>query len=179
MSITSAEAALLGLLTEGDKHPYQIEKDVQFRDMRFWTELSMSAIYKALVKLETLGYVESTTQISEENRARKIYRITEEGLATFKDKLAELLAEPEHLRWQADIAFYNLDVFPQPQQIELLSNYKNKLQEKITEYRALEEFLLQEKCSLYPQSISLRPIYLLQGELAWVDDFINRILAKN
>jgi hypothetical protein len=34
MTITSAEAALLGLLTEGDKHPYQIEKDVQFRDMR-------------------------------------------------------------------------------------------------------------------------------------------------
>jgi DNA-binding PadR family transcriptional regulator len=175
MSITSSEAALLGLLTEGDKHPYQIEKDVQFRDMRFWTELSMSAIYKTLVKLETLGYVESSTQISEENRARKTYHITEEGKAAFMDKLTELISEPEHIRWQADIAFYNLDIFPQDKQLEMLSTYKAKLAEKIVEYKALEDFLISDGCSIYPQSISTRPMYLLQGEIDWVDSFIARI----
>lgn len=175
MTITTAEAALLGLLTEGDKHPYQIEKDVQFRDMRFWTELSMSAIYKALLKLETLGYVESITSISEENRARKIYSITEEGLAAFKDKLAELVAEPEHIRWQADVAFYNFDVFPKQQQIELLNAYKTKLEEKIQGYKDLEAFMTGEGCSIYPLSISLRPIYLLKGEVDWVQDFIKKI----
>jgi DNA-binding PadR family transcriptional regulator len=175
MSITTAEAALLGLLTEGDKHPYQIEKDVQFRDMRFWTELSMSAIYKALVKLETLGYVESNTEISEENRARKIYRITAEGVSAFRDKLTELVAEPEHLRWQADVAFYNFDIFAKEEQTQLLGEYKAKLEAKITEYRALETFMKDEGCSIYPQSISLRPIYLMQGEILWVEDFIRRI----
>ncbi|MDD4308991.1 MAG: PadR family transcriptional regulator [Candidatus Cloacimonetes bacterium] len=175
MSITSAEASLLGLLTEADKHPYQIEKDVQFRDMRFWTELSMSAIYKTLVKLETMGYVESTTEISEENRARKIYRITAEGIAAFKDKLTELVSEVEHIRWQADIAFYNFDIFPKDKQVEMLESYKTKLREKITEYKALEDFMVGENCSIYPQSISRRPVYLLQGEINWVEDFILRI----
>jgi len=175
MSITSSEAALLGLLTEGDKHPYQIEKDVQFRDMRFWTELSMSAIYKTLVKLETLGYVESTTQISEENRARKTYHITPEGTDALTDKLTELVSEPEHIRWQADIAFYNFDIFPKDKQLELLLHYKAKLSEKIIEYKALEEFLVNEGCSMYPQSISTRPMYLFQGEIDWVDNFIDRI----
>lgn len=179
MTITTAEAALLGLLTEGDKHPYQIEKDVQFRDMRFWTELSMSAIYKALLKLETLGYVESTTQISEENRARKIYRITEEGLAAFKDKLAELVAEPEHIRWQADVAFYNFDAFPKEKQIELLKNYVTKLEEKIKGYGELENFMQGEGCSIYPMSISRRPIYMLKGEMDWANDYIARIEKYN
>ncbi len=179
MTITTAEAALLGLLTEGDKHPYQIEKDVQFRDMRFWTELSMSAIYKALLKLETLGYVESTTQISEENRARKIYRITEEGLAAFKDKLAELVAEPEHIRWQADVAFYNFDAFPKEKQIELLKNYVTKLEEKINGYGELETFMQGEGCSIYPMSISRRPIYMLKGEMEWANDYIARIEKLN
>ncbi len=175
MSITSAEAALLGLLTEGEKHPYQIEKDVQFRDMRFWTELSMSAIYKTLVKLETLGYVESSTEISEENRARKIYKITPEGIEAFKDKLTELVAEPEHVRWQSEIAFYNFDIFPKDTQITLLKSYRKKLEEKISCYRDLEAFLIKDGCSMYPISISLRPIYLLQGEILWVDDFIGKI----
>lgn len=178
MSVTSAEAALLGLLCEGPKHPYQIEKDVQFRDMRFWTELSMSAIYKSLTKLEFMNFVESTTEISEGNRARKIYRITEDGLMAFKDKLTELLQEPEHLRWQVDIAFYNLDVFELDEQVLLLSNYRASLEKMIGEYRNLEAFMLEHQCSLYPLSISLRPIYLMEGEIRWVDDFIAKIKAK-
>lgn len=175
MSITAAEAALLGLLCEGPKHPYQIEKDVQYRDMRFWTELSMSAIYKALTKLEFMNYAESSTQISEENRARKIYQITPEGISAFQDKIRELLAEPEHLRWKADIAFYNLDVMDKDEQLQLLESYKEALQKKITEYRALEAFMKESDCPIYPLSISLRPIYLMQGEILWVDDFVEKI----
>lgn len=175
MSITSAEAALLGLLTEGPKHPYQIEKDVQFRDMRFWTELSMSAIYKLLRKLEEAEYVSCETELTEENRARKIYTITEQGETAFREKLAEILLEPEHLRWQADIAFYNLDVFEKEMQLAMLRDYRRNIVKKISEYRDLETFLLDSKCSIYPLSISRRPIYLLEGEVRWLDDFMKEI----
>lgn len=175
MSITGAEAALLGLLSEGPKHPYQIEKDVQFRDMRFWTDLSMSAIYKALTKLEFMNYVESSTQISDENRARKIYSITVDGMEAFKDKIRELLTEPEHIRWKADIAFYNLDVMDKEEQVKLLESYKVALERKILEYRALESFMGESQCPIHPLSIALRPIFMMQGEILWVEDYINKI----
>jgi DNA-binding PadR family transcriptional regulator len=177
MSITSAEAALLGLLTEGPKHPYQIEKDVQFRDMRFWTELSMSAIYKLLRKLEEEEFVTCETEITEENRARKIYSITEQGETALREKLAEILLEPEHIRWQADIAFYNLDVFDRKMRLAMLKDYRRALVKKIAEYRDLETFLLDSDCSIYPISISRRPIYLLEGEIRWLDDFVKDIEA--
>lgn len=178
MSITSAEAALLGLLTECPKHPYQIEKDVQFRDMRFWTDLSMSAIYKLLRKLEDLEYVSCETEVTEENRARKIYSITEEGETAFREKLAEILLEPEHVRWQADIAFYNLDVFDKEMQLAMLKDYRRNIVKRISEYRDLETFLLNSKCSIYPLSISRRPIYLLEGEARWIDDFMKEIESQ-
>jgi DNA-binding PadR family transcriptional regulator len=44
-NLSNAEAALLGLLSEQSMYPYQIEKEVRYREMRFWTELSMSSIY--------------------------------------------------------------------------------------------------------------------------------------
>lgn len=178
MSITSAEAALLGLLTEGPKHPYQIEKDVQYRDMRFWTELSMSAIYKLLRKLEEEEYVSCETEVTEENRARKIYSITEQGETAFREKLAEILLEPEHIRWQADIAFYNFDVFEKGLRLEMLRDYRRSIVRKIAEYRELETFLLDSKCSIYPLSISRRPIYLFEGEMRWIDDFMKEIEAN-
>ena len=37
VEITKAEAILLGLLSEQSMYPYQIEQEVKYRDMRFWT----------------------------------------------------------------------------------------------------------------------------------------------
>ncbi|HOZ01092.1 MAG TPA: PadR family transcriptional regulator [Candidatus Syntrophosphaera sp.] len=175
MSVTSAEAALLGLLCEGDKHPYQIEKDVQFRDMRFWTELSTSTIYKTLVRLEKMDLLESVTEISEQNRARKVYRITPEGREDFQDALRELLREPEHLRWQADVAFYNLGALETSEQLELLSSYKTALEKAVTEFRELEKFMLDMQCPVQHVSIARRWTFLAEGEIRWVDDFIGRL----
>lgn len=175
MSISSAEAALLGLLSEGPKHPYQIEKDVQFRDMRYWTELSMSAIYKLLRKLEDEENVTCTTELTEENRARKTYRITEQGVTALREKLAELILEPEHLRWQSDITFYNLDVFEVEMQKVMLRDYRRSLVKKIAEFKDLEAFMLEAGCSIYPVSISRRWIYMMEGEIRWLDDFIKEV----
>jgi DNA-binding PadR family transcriptional regulator len=179
MSISVAEAALLGLLSEGAKHPYQIEKDVQFRDMRYWTELSMSAIYKLLSKLEFMNYVESQTELSAENRARKVYQLTPDGEEAFKEKLRELLSEAEHVRWQVDVAFYNLDMLEREEQISLLKAYRQKVEQHIAGYRDLEAFMTGEGCRIYPLSIALRPIFMMEGELRWVDDFIRRIEAQD
>jgi len=175
MSVSAAEAALLGLLSEGAKHPYQVEKDVQYRDMRYWTELSMSTIYKALTKLEVMNLVESSTEISDGNRARKVYQLTPEGEEAFRDKIIELLQEPEHLRWQADVAFYFMDVMPLPKQKEVLENYRKGLEKGISEHRALEEFMLGINCSVQHVSIVRRWIFMAEGEIHWVDDLLSRL----
>lgn len=175
MSVSSAEAALLGLLSEGPKHPYQIEKDVQFRDLRYWTELSMSTIYKALTRLEVMNLVESTTEISEGNRARKVYQLTPEGWEAFRDTLKELAQEPEHLCWKADVAFYNLGILPKDEQLELLKNYRISLEKAIGEFKALEEFMLGMECPVQHVSIARRWIFMAEGEINWVDDFIQRL----
>ena len=46
VEISNAETTLLGLLSEQSMYPYQIEQEVKYRGMRFWTELAMSSIYK-------------------------------------------------------------------------------------------------------------------------------------
>ena len=120
--LSNAEAALLGLLSEKAMYPYQIEQEVKYRDMRFWTELSMSAIYKLLRKQEKDGFVKSTNEISAENRLKKVYSISEMGKAALKDKIEKLLSFPEHIRWQFDIGMYNADLLSKPQVRETCVN---------------------------------------------------------
>ena len=79
MKLTNAETALLGLLSEKPMYPYQIEQEVKSRNMRFWTDLSMSSIYKLLTKLEREKIVERIDDVSAENRIRKIYRLSKKG----------------------------------------------------------------------------------------------------
>ena len=48
ITISNKETALLMLLTERPMHAYQIERVVKDRDMRLWTEMSMSSISRRI-----------------------------------------------------------------------------------------------------------------------------------
>jgi DNA-binding PadR family transcriptional regulator len=170
--VTNAEAALLGLLSEKPMYPYQIEHEVKQRDMRFWTELSMSSIYKLLRKLEAGELVSSHVEISDENRTRKIYEVTEGGNKEFKEKLHDLLCEPEHKRWGIDIAISNLNILPREEAIACLREYHDELTKKINGYGELEKYLESENCPDYRMSLARRPKRILEGDLKWCEEYL-------
>jgi len=125
--------------------------------------------------LEVMNLVESSTEITDGNRARKVYQLTPEGWEAFRDAIRELTQEPEHLCWKADAAFYNLGALPVEQQKELLQNYQVSLKKAIGEFEALEKFMLEMQCSVQHVSIVRRWFFLAQGEIKWVEDFIQRL----
>jgi DNA-binding PadR family transcriptional regulator len=170
--ITNAEAALLGLLSEGPKHPYQLEKDVQQRDMRVWTDLSMSSIYKLLRKLERDKLVKSKAEISAGNRTRKTYRLTAAGTKALKAHLRQLFTTLETRKYPLHIALSNLDQLESEETEACLTSYQEELRKSIGGYRDLEAYLVQDGCPRHRQHLALHPIYLLEGELRWVSDYL-------
>jgi len=173
--LTNAETALLGLLCEGEAHPYQLEKKVECRSMRDWTDLSMSAIYQLLRKLEQKLLVSSRTEIAEGNKTRKIYQVTAEGRKILRSKLKQLLGEPEPVKWRFDIAIHNLHLLPKKEAIAALENYKQGLKKGLDCYRALKPYLENEKCPPHRQALAVRPQYLLEAELKWVEAFMREM----
>lgn len=173
--ISNVEAALLGLLSEQSMYPYQIEQEVKYRDMRFWTELSMSSIYKLLQKLEKAALIIRKNEVSPENRLHKLYTISDEGKKMLQEKIENLLTEPEHVRWQIDIGTYNCNVLPNEKVQAALVKYRSALEKKIQEYDALLKFLQDEECPTYRFAVATRPIFLLKGELQWVDSYLKQL----
>ncbi len=177
--LTNTKTALLGLLSEAPMHPYQIEKEVKYRDMRFWAGLSMSSIYKLLRDLEKDGLVKRTNKISSENRLRKLYTISAEGKRALKAKLKTLLSEPEHIRWQIDIGTYNSSLLPTKTIQSSLEQYRLALEEKIIDYEALLKFLQDSGCPPHRFGVATRPAFLLKGEIEWVDSYLSLLSAKS
>jgi DNA-binding PadR family transcriptional regulator len=170
--ISNAEAALLGLLSEDSMHPYQIEKEVTFRDMRFWTELSMSSIYKLLRKLEKEELVFRRDVISPENRLRKLYSISSKGKKALSTKLENMLSNPDHIKWQIDIATYNCNLLSKEKIQESLEKYKSALLEKKDGYKKLLKFLKDISCPAYRFEVARRPVFLIEAEIKWIDSFL-------
>lgn len=176
--LSNAEAALLGLLSERPMYPYQIEQQVKYRDMRSWTALSMSSIYKLLRKLEKDGFVTRTNEISSKNRLRTLYAASPRGRKTLRQKLTELLSQPEHIHWQVDIATYNCDLLPRRAVQSALAKYRRTLEERVACYEALLKFLQDAGCPPHRFGVATRPIFLLKGELQWVDTYLELLTAS-
>jgi DNA-binding PadR family transcriptional regulator len=173
-SLTNAETALLGLLCEEPMHPWQIQKVVRYRDMRHWTELSQATIYSQLRSLKQAKLVECHPQVGQ-GRLRKVYSVTQAGRAALRAKVRELLREPEPMKWRVDLGTYNLDLLPRREALACLGAYRVKLEEGIACYRNLQKYMEGCGCSQPRCAVAQRPIYLLQGELRWVDGFMAQL----
>ncbi len=174
VQLSDAETALLGLLSEGPMHPWQIEKVVKEREMRFWTDLSQSTIYKQLRSLRKAKLVECSQEI-ENGRLRKVYRASKEGRDALLASLRDLLSEPQHLKWRVDLGTYHLHLLPRKEALACLAAYRAKLEEDLKGYRSLETFLESHGCPWHRFAIARRPMRLLEGELRWADEFMDQL----
>ena len=124
---------------------------------------------------DTVSAILKKEEVSPENRLRKLYSLTAEGERILKSTLIGLLSEPEHMRWQVDIGIYNSRLLSKREVGEALSQYKQALREKISGYHELNKFLKDSDCPLQHLALSVRPVYLLEAEINWINSFLGQI----
>jgi DNA-binding PadR family transcriptional regulator len=174
-AVSNKEVALLGLLLEEPMHPYQIEKTIQFRDMRSWTEISMSSIYKTLSGLENKSLVKSEVKISQQNRPQKTFRLTPKGRRALREKIREILSRPETVIWQFNIGTYFMDALEGDEISGALEEYERGLSELVMGYEELEKFLRGEGCPEWRIAVSTRTRYLIEAEIEWLQTFRKKL----
>jgi DNA-binding PadR family transcriptional regulator len=154
------ELAILGLLGEQELHGYEIRK--QLRELGFFSNVSFGSLYPALSRLERSGALETadtggddspsipmTGSLSGERaalrarrgagargrRARKVYRITDEGrrqFAALLDSERELADDARSFGLRLAFARY----LPPQARLRLLERRRAQLLERLAEARA-------------------------------------------
>lgn len=80
----SMKLIVLGILMEGEKHPYEIGQIVKERDMDRYIKFQKGSLYYAVEQLEKQGLLEVAGTVREGKRPdRTVYRITEAGREEF------------------------------------------------------------------------------------------------
>jgi DNA-binding PadR family transcriptional regulator len=100
--------AVLGLLAEGPRHPYDIAFTMQQRHMDEHIKLSLGTLYHVVEQLQRLGWIRPTETARQGRRPeRTTYEITPEGHEHLVDRVQQLVAEPtrEYSAFEAGLAF--------------------------------------------------------------------------
>jgi DNA-binding PadR family transcriptional regulator len=170
-TISNKESALLGLLCEKPMHPYEIESCIKDRSMREWTEISMSSVYKLLRSLEERKLVKSRVQMSKNNVAQKVYSLTPDGKKAIKEKVKELMSNPEHMVYRIDLATSNLRLLSKKDALACFDAYEKNLEAGVKCYAELEKYLRDCGCPSHRMALARRPIYLLKAEIEWIRSY--------
>jgi len=173
--ISNREAALLGLLSERPMYAYEIEKIIEERNMRHWTEISFSTLYYELKKLQQKKLVSAKTKISKNNVTQKIYTINNEGKKAMKSKVKDLLSNVEKIIWQIDLGMANICLLNKKEKIASFTKYISSIENYIKMYQELLEFFKKNNYPDSDLSLAERPIMHLKVEKKWVVAYLEGV----
>lgn len=173
--ICNAEAALLGLLSEAPRHPYQILKDIEQRDIQSWTDLSKATVYKMLRRLELKKLVQVKTKVSQGERAKHVYTLLPTGRTALKYFLKRQLARQETTKSPFDVAIYWSDVLSTREVRAHLQAYQEELRKAIEFWQCMVGYLADCGCPECDQALCDRKAHMLQGEMQWLNNYLEKL----
>jgi len=173
--ITNRETAILGLLAEKSRYGYEIEKIIEERGYRAWTDIGFSSIYYILNRLEDKGLIESKMVDVEGKPSRRVYSITEDGISVLQEKVKLLLSEPVKLISPLDLGIAHIPILKPEVVVECLKNYIHSLDESIDFVEKMHYQHEENNSPYFVTALFSRPLGHLRTERLWLELFVKLI----
>ena len=173
--ISEREAAVLGLLCENPLYGYTIEKIIEERGMRHWTDIGFSSIYYVLKRLERRNLIASSCKQQEDKPSRKVYTITPGGERLMKEKVRSLLSTNPRIASPFDLGIVHLPLLSGEETIACLKERVMALDNAIELIKAHHARHVKNKKPYYVRAISDRVLAHLSTEKNWVEKFIEEV----
>lgn len=171
--MTSAELAILSLITEQPCHGYEIEQVIEERGMREWTELGFSSIYYLLKKLESKGLIEGELEQAERGPARKVYRITPNGTEALHASVLDALSVPGRSYPPLLLGLTNLPIIPPAEALDALCQYHTALTQRLEGLQT--SWKSQQPLPHFVDALFDYSITMIKAEMRWATKFIRQL----
>lgn len=166
--LTNTEYAILGLLVEGASHGYDLERKIEDRGMRDWTEIGFSSIYFVLGKLEKKGCV--TASASAGGKSRKTFNVTPHGIVLHKEHTFNSIAVPHPLYPSVLLGLANWPALNEDQPHEALTARHAALEASLNQAKLRQ--IQQAPMPFFVDALFDYSISQLEAEITWVSKMI-------
>jgi len=172
--ISNLEASVLGLICEGFRYGYEMEKVIEERNMRHWTEIAFSSIYYVLKRLEKKGLITSAAE-RVSGRSRKVYAVTPQGKEEMKEKVRDLISSHHPVTDPFHLGIGNLYRLTQREIIAGLRSYIESLGEREQSFRNRLAVMENSEWPPHIRGLVTRPLAMLEAERSWVMAYVEEL----
>ncbi|MBM7783537.1 PadR family transcriptional regulator [Tenggerimyces flavus] len=177
--VTPLALAVLELLHERPRHPYDMQQVMRTRHTDRLVKLKAGSLYHTVERLERLGLVEvSETERSGRRPERRVYAITPDGRTLYREYVTDMLATVAEEYPEYPLAISLAHAFEGETVRAELQHRRDELQQQITELSEANDRL--ERMEL-PRRYWLDIDYLRtmkRAELAWTDRLIGELASQ-
>ena len=168
--MAAIDLIVLGMLKQEPMSAYDIQKQVEYRNVSRWVKISTPSIYKKVIQFEEKGLVESRTKKEGKMPEKTIYSITAEGEKEFERLMLSIADEPIHIFLDFNAVIVNLQSLSGEQQRICLEKIRKNVMDMKAE---LEENIRQkEHIPAIPatgMAVLQQQYMLIQAIEAWLE----------
>ena len=142
--MATIDLIVLGMLTKEPMSAYDIQKQVEYRNISRWVKISTPSIYKKVIKLEEKGYIKSDVVKEGKMAEKAVYALTDSGEREFEKLMTEIACKPINIFLDFNAVIVNLGSLPPEKQKQCLDSIEanvKTLKGNLEENMALKETL--------------------------------------
>ena len=107
--MAAIDLIVLGMLKKESMGAYDIQKQVEYRNISKWVKISTPSVYKKVIQLEEKGFITSRTEREGKMPEKAVYSLTKEGEKEFERLMSEISCAPVNIFLDLNAVIVNLD----------------------------------------------------------------------
>lgn len=174
--VNGNECALLGLLVQRPRYGYELDKIIEEKLFREWTNIAFSSIYAILRGMEGKGWVESKSEIVG-NRVRRQFALTRAGRKALRKAVESMIAEPAKENDDFMTAITNIGLLEAAEAAEALTVRRGKLKAQLARISKASEDATGRKAGGRELMLK-RAEMCVKADIEFIDWYLSETPAK-
>ena len=159
----------LGMIKEKEQSAYELQKNVEYRNISKWVKVSTPSIYKKVIQLEEKGYIKGNLSRDGNMPEKSIYHITEKGDKYFLELMKKISAQMVNVFLDFNAVIINMAMLSKNEGKEIIDN----IETEIDKYKNVVSKLKMERKNIpiCAKSIINQQVLLSEALNDWINDF--------
>ncbi len=174
--MSTIDLIILGSLCQSPKSAYDLQKQIETRNLSRWVKVGSFTVYKKVSLYETKGYVTSQTIKNGKMPEKTIYTITQSGKDVFTELMSKFSLSEIRVFLDFNAVIVNLSLLDNDSIIEYMTNIRNSIQ--TTKAQISEQLTTQKNRSLFGQTILEQQFMLLKTLEDWEKNFEKQLFER-
>ncbi|KDE71654.1 transcriptional regulator [Fusobacterium necrophorum DAB] len=167
--MSTIDLIVLGMIKEKEQSAYDLQKNVEYRNISKWVKVSIPSIYKKVIQLEEKGYIKSNLSRDGNMPEKSIYRITERGDKYFLELMKKISAQMVNVFLDFNAVVINMEMLSKNEGKEIMDNIETEIEKYKNAVSKLE--MEREDISVCAKSILKQQALLSEALNNWISDF--------